>query len=384
MKLVFYSLTLNHHQAPVADALYNKLGDNFCFVELVECVDRKGGDRDYSSRPYLLKAWQSNDGYDLAMIYARSAEVCVFSGVESLPFEIERMKNNRLSFDMGERILKRGILNLASPRILKMTSAYFRYNWCNKPLYKLCCSSFAADDLNKLGMYRGKCYKWGYFTDVEDCDFDSLSIRKSHASIMWCSRLLTLKHPELAVKLARNLDLMGYEFTMDIYGDVGSVAHHEKIYPRIKLEKLIEKYKLSSKVVCRGSIPNSEVLKAMQNHSIFLFTSDKLEGWGAVSNESMANGCVLVASDKIGSSGYLIDQNINGLIFRSGSIDSLTKEVKSLLDNEDRLRIIQKNAYKTMRDLWHPEVAASRLLCLIDSIQNGLDTPFVSGPCSKA
>ena len=33
MKLVFYSLILNHHQVYVADEFYNILGDDYAFVE---------------------------------------------------------------------------------------------------------------------------------------------------------------------------------------------------------------------------------------------------------------------------------------------------------------------------------------------------------------
>lgn len=384
MKLVFYSLTLNHHQAPVADVLYKELGEDFCFVELLASVDRKGCNDDYSSRPYLLKSWWSKADYEQAMTYAKEADVCVFSGVESLTFEIERLRQGRLSFDMGERILKRGLLNLASPRIVKMVAAYFRYNWRKKPLYKLCCSAFAANDFNKLGMFRGRCFKWGYFTTVGDSDFEEIASRKVPSSIMWCARLLTLKHPELAVELAQNLDLAGYDFTLDIYGDEGVVATHEQVYPRKKLEELINRYNLGSKVFCHGSIPNAEVIKAMQVHDIFLFTSNKLEGWGAVSNESMANGCVLVASDKIGSTGYLIDHGTSGLKFKNCSATSLTREVKGLLDDRAKLSAIQKHAYQLMREQWNPQVAATRLLTLINAIKEGRPTPYASGPCSKA
>ncbi len=384
MKLVFYSLSLNHHQAPVADAFYEQLDKDFCFVELATIADKKGSKTDYSGRPYLLKAWYSDIERELAMTYAKEAEVCIFSGVESLPFEIERLKRNLISFDMGERILKRGLLNLASPRILRMVYAYFRYKWSKKPLYKLCCSSFASNDLNMLGMFRDKCFKWGYFTKVEENNFETIRTQKKTASIMWCGRLLTLKHPELAVELAHNLNSLGYDFSMDIYGDVSTIATHEQVFPRKKLEKMIEKHNLSSKVFCHGSIPNSDVIKAMQSHNIFLFTSNKLEGWGAVANESMANGCVLVASDKIGSSGYLIDHGVSGLRFKNCSISSLTKETVRVLDDEENMIAIQKAAFNTMRELWNPQVAASRLLTLIKAINEGRNTPFISGPCSKA
>ncbi len=61
MKLVFYSLILNNHQANVADELWNLTGHNYYFVELanLQAEHRKGDSYDYSDRPYLLRAWQS-------------------------------------------------------------------------------------------------------------------------------------------------------------------------------------------------------------------------------------------------------------------------------------------------------------------------------------
>ena len=54
----------------------------------------------------------------------------------------ERLKLGRLSFDMSERWLKRGIINLFSPSIFKMFLSYHLGGWGHKPLYKLCCSAF--------------------------------------------------------------------------------------------------------------------------------------------------------------------------------------------------------------------------------------------------
>lgn len=383
MKLVFYSLSLNHHQAPVADALYEMLGNDFCFVELSSGIDNKGDATNYSTRSYLIKAWQSQYNYKQAMEYALNAEVCVFSGVESLPFEINRLKQNRLSFDMGERLLKRGLINLASPRIIRMVASYYRYGWSNKSLYKLCCSAFAAEDLKALGMFKNKCFKWGYFTFV-DRDCEPPTQTDGPYRIMWCGRFLTWKHPELAIELANKLKENGYKFDMDIFGGEFGVAKYDRPYPESELRKMIDSYNLRDVVNLRGQMPNHRIVEEMRNHDIFLFTSDKYEGWGAVANESMASGCALVSSDKIGSTDFLITHGKNGLKFKSKSIDSLTYAVKILLDNDNLLHEIQANAYKVMREQWNPQIAAVRLLQLIDVLQKGTETPFVEGPCSKA
>ena len=387
MKLVFYSLILNHHQACIADEFYKVLGDDYAFVETAECHDNKGAADDYSQRPYLVKAWNGETEYDKAMQMALEAEVCVFGGYEALPFEKARVKRGLFSFDMGERMLKRGWLNLASPRILKMVLAYHLGAWRKKPVYKLCCSAYAAVDSYKLLSYKDKCYKWGYFTQVDE---DSMLKRswmfpqQEPTTLMWCSRFLLWKHPELPVQMAAKLKKKGYKFYIKMYGDEGNAAKHDTVYPRTELQKLIEQLGVQDYVELMGSRPNNEVLNAMRESEIFLFTSDRMEGWGAVANESMANGCVLVASDAIGSSPYLIEEGVNGFMFRSQDVGSLTEKVEWLLEHPDECRKMRSAAYTQMRDIWSPRKAAEALLALKEDLKNGREVSILKGPCSKA
>lgn len=391
MKLVFYSLILNNHQANVADELWEQTGHSYCFVELasLQAEHRKGSTHDYSDRPYLLQAWQSDKDYSKAMELARNAECCVFSGVQALPFQKERMKLGLLSFDMSERWLKRGFLNLFSPTILKMFLAYHIGRWRKKPIYKLCCSAFAANDQHKLFSYRGRCYKWGYFTQVENFNVEaSQNVSTSNiAPIMWCSRYLLWKHPELPILMAQRLKEKGYRFVLDMYGS----GEYEET-----TQRLAKEYRVEDVICFMGAKPNDEILFDMRKHSIFLLTSDRNEGWGAVANESMANGCVLVASDGIGSSPYLIRNGKTGLLFRSPqtsstfgkpdmiALDSLCEKMEYLLDNPQEWQKMRQNSVALMQKMWNPRVAAERLLILIDMLQKGEDTPFATGPCSKA
>lgn len=383
MRLVFFSSVLNHHQAGVADIFYGMLEGEYCFVELTNIGANKGGTEDYSTRPYLVKAWRSENEYGLAMGLARSAEVCVFAGYEALPFERERLKCGLLSFDMGERLLKRGIVNLLSPRILKMVMAYHWSRWKQKPLYKLCCSAFTYKDCIWLGMFRDRCYKWGYFTAVED-NIDITPVVDSPVTLMWCARFLTLKHPELVLEMAKILKDKGYYFKIDIFGDDKNAGAHEKVFPRERIASVIRDYNLEDIVSLRGSKTNDEILREMRGHDIFLFTSDRMEGWGAVANESLANGCVLIASDAIGSSPYLIEDGKNGFMFESGNAESLAEKVEWLINHRDELNRMKFNAYTSMKQYWNPRQAAMNLLVLIESICKGNETSIEHGPCSKA
>lgn len=385
MKLVFYSVVLNHHQAPVADEYYKLLGNEYCFVELINLGDTKGATDDYSKRPYLLRVWESPETHERAMELARTAECCVFSGVQSLPFMKERLMLGLLTFDMGERWLKQGLKNVLSPAISKMTLAYYMNGWKHKPLYKLCMSAFAASDHAILGMYKGKCYKWGYFTSVpeevrDERFLDESSVTSAEREVrvpvrlMWCARFLKLKHPELPVWMAVRLKEEGYSFVLDFYG-----AGEELETIRLLAESL----ELSDSVKFHGAVPNQQVLEAMRKHDIFLFTSNRLEGWGAVVNEAMSNGCAVVGSDVIGSIPYLVKDGVTGYRFKSGDVDSLCEKVKQLLDHPDDLLEMQKNAFYIMQKTWSPANAAKSLLQLINDLNNGRDTSIQEGPGSK-
>lgn len=391
MKLVFYSIILNNHQANLADEFWGLLGNDYRFVELVEPNEgnAKGGTDDYASRPYLIKAWKSEAEWQEAMRLASSAEVCVFSGLQALPFEKERMKRGLLSFDMSERWLKRGWVNLFSPVIFRMWLSYQMGGWRRKPLYKLCCSAFAAADQYKLGTFNGRCYKWGYFTKVDKFDVEASSdVSTSNITpLMWCSRYLMWKHPELPILMAHTLKMRGYHFVLDMFGSGEYEEQAKQLAGNLGVEDVVK---------FRGTMPNEQLMKEMREHDIFLFTSDRNEGWGAVANESMANGCVLVASDAIGSVPYLVKDGVNGLMFKSAStktsfghpaqkaLDDLTEKVAWLLDNKEKMKEMQRAAFLTMYNTWSPKRAAQNLLQLIDDLQNGRETSIKDGPCSKA
>ena len=390
MKLVFFSVVLNHHQAPVADELYNILGDEYCFVELVNLGDTKGATEDYSKRPYLLRAWESSGNYDKAMELACTAECCVFAGNDALPLEKERMKLGLLSFDMGERWLKQGIKSFVSPRLWQWLQAYYFGKWKYKPLYKLCCSAFCACDHYKFDTFKGKCYKWGYFTEIHsevpgfkfhDSGKSNKTLSKKENNIgcairlMWCARFIDWKHPEMPIRLATKLKDAGYDYHLDMYGD-GVM--------RLGMERLTTELNIADCVTFHGNIPNSEIHQAMRDHDIFLFTSDRREGWGAVANEAMSEGCVLVGSNEIGSVPYLVKHKETGMIFRSCDLDSLYEQVKYLLDNPDMRKQISKAGRESMVKLWSPANAVKSLLQLIEDIQAGHETSIIEGPCSKA
>lgn len=377
MTVTFFINYLNHHQLPVADEMHRLLGSDFRFVATYprNPQEFKGG-QDYSTRLYCLLSAEIDDHNKLAHHLNLTSDVCVY-GAGNLDWERERATTGKLSFEISERWFKRGWINVFSPRLLKWWWLY-QTKLRNRPFYKLCASGFTASDCNKLQTFKNLCYKWGYFTsvpEIKDEKYFEAPDCASKIKILWIARFLSWKHPELPLLMARRLKENGKNFTLDYYG---TGPEEEKI------RRLAHDLGLDDTVTLHGTIPNDEVYNVMLEADVFLFTSDRNEGWGAVANESMANACVLVASDAIGSSPYLIKDGYNGLIFKSMDIDTLTKKVEWLLDNPSEVGRIKRNAYNTMHDLWSPSHAAQSLLGLIDDLSKGRDISITEGPCSKA
>ena len=375
MTVAFFTNFINHHQVHIADELYKELGDNYTFVATEDIPQsfKKNGYPDYSDRPYLLKAYL-DENKEKAMQLAENADVVIIgSAPES--YVNRRLALNKLTFRYSERWFKDGYYHLLSPR-----SLWYYFNrhtkYRNSNLYMLCASAYTSSDVAKVFAYPNKCFKWGYFTKVEKFDFEaSFASKQGTMHILWCARFLVLKHPELVVKLARRLKDSGYSFVIDMFGSGEELERTKHLAKELNVEDV---------VAFKGNVPNAQILEEMRKHDIFLFTSDRNEGWGAVLNEAMSSGCAVVASNEIGSVPFLVKHGENGLIFKSKDIDSLCENVRYLIDNPQERYRLSKNAYETMLNVWSPQNAAKRLLQLMNGLMSGDVVEFSEGPCSKA
>lgn len=358
---------------PIAEELHKLLGDDFHFIATFprNPNELKGG-IDWSSLPYCLLPAENSEHLKTAKMLNLMSDVCVY-GAGNLEWERERASTGKLSFEISERWFKRGYLNLLSPRLWSWWWLY-QTRLRHKPFYKLCASAYTAQDCRILMTYKDKCYKWGYFTQVSQNIVEKP--KNQITRIMWCGRLIALKHPEHAIKVTERLKNEGYKFYMEMYGD-GELKNDVKL--------MIDKASLNDSVKLMGNKPNSEILTAMSNSDIFLFTSDRNEGWGAVANEAMSSGCCVIGNGHIGSVPYLINNKANGLIYDGNDPEeSLYLNLKYALENPKEVRAMGLRANKDIIDIWSPQTASSNLLKLIDELLATGKTSLLEGPCSKA
>ena len=376
MKLVFVSNFFNHHQQPISEALSRLPGVEYHFIAtmLMPVEQKKLGYHMVELPGYVCSAWRSQEEQARAMELLAAADV-VIAG--SAPESMIRfcIRQNKLVFRYSERPLKKGL------EIWRYPDRFLRWQWRNpfwKPIYMLCASAHTAPDYRKFGLFKNKTYQWGYFPEAKRYpDVDALIAAKDPTEILWCGRFLKLKHPDDALAVARKLKLEGYRFHMKF---IGAGVMEEQ------LKRQIQEYHMEDCVSLPGTISSDKVREHMEKAGIYLFTSDRQEGWGAVLNESMNSGCAVIASHTIGSVPYLLEDGQNGMVYESGNVEMLCEKVKFLLDRPDEQKRMGLAAYRTIAELWNAEIAAERFVKLAEQLLSGdsLTVRFTSGPCSRA
>ncbi len=371
MKIVFASNFFNHHQSSLSDEFYRRTGGEYRFIS-TETIQEERIKMGWSTKkaPYVM---QYNETAEICQDLIDNADVVILGNA---PMELikRRLKEKKLTFLYSERIYKRKY------QWYKWAIRTWRFFWRfsrYKNLYMLCASAYTAGDYAKNFAFINKAFKWGYFTEVKKYDdIEKILEWKHPVSILWVARLIEWKHPELPILIAKRLKEDGYNFEMNIIGN-GRLES--------SLTEMISNYNLEKNVRMLGSMPPQEVRERMEQSEIFMFTSDRNEGWGAVLNESMNSACAVVASHAIGSVPYLIKDNENGLIYKDGDEDDLYDKVKFLLDNPSKRIEFGKKAYETMLGEWNAEVSAERLIKISKKILSKENTNvFLSGPVSKA
>lgn len=374
MKLIFLSNFYNHHQASLCSALASQDGVDFCFIACEEISEeRRKMWGELKDLPEFVFTPKSKEDWAAVSRSILSADALIVGSAPQFLL-YERLKAGKLILRYQERPLKNGVEPLKLlPRMLK----WRRMNPPSKPVYLLCASAYTAGDYAKMGLFRRKSYKWGYFPKTLVYDCKRLISQKEPRSILWAGRFLDWKHPDDAVRVAARLRDDWHSFKLRIAGS-GALEN--------QLRDMISELKLEDHVELLGSLKPEQVRREMERSSIFLFTSDRHEGWGAVLNEAMNSGCAVIASDAAGSTPFLVDDGVNGLIYNSGNTGELYDKLSWLLEQPSEQERLGMAAYETMTSTWNADVAAERLHELIKAILSGDSSPdiYLKGPCSRA
>lgn len=380
MKVTFYSNFLTHHQLPFCLEMQKKLGDDFKFVSTVKIFQWRLdlGFEDLDSKyDFVIKAYENEELYKKAKKLAIDSDIVIIGSTTDGLIE-ERLKLDKIIFRYRARVFIfpdgfwKTIFNKDKIKLFYQRHLKYRKN---KNLYLLCANGYGAKDFHKLGLYKGKTYKWGYFLETNYYDVEDLLNNKDKnekTNIIWVARFIKWKHPEIALRLAKNLKKQRYNFHIQMLG-TGILEE--------KYKRQIKKEHLEDVIEVVGQVPSNKVKEYMEKANIFIGTSDSNEGWGAVINESMNTACAIVANEKMGSVPFLIENNKTGLKYHN--YKEFETYVKKLIDNPQLRRILSKNAYNFITTEWTGTVAAENLIQLFDAILKNEKFSLKDGPACK-
>ncbi len=370
MKVVFVSNYYNHHQSPFSRKMYALTDGEYRFIATEPMEEER------------LKMGWGGESDSFVLEYSKDEKLCrqLIDGAEvviigSAPESLvkNRLVAGKLTFKYSERLYKNSLKAYTLP--IRFVKNYFRFAKY-KNYYLLCASAYAAEDYAKTLNFINKSFKWGYFPEVKryESEKNLIAMKKGCKSeLLWVARFIDWKHPEQAVLLAERLKKAGYDFTLNMIGN-GEMEE--------KIGTLVKEKNLSDCVHLLGAMKPAEVREYMERANIFLFTSDRNEGWGAVLNESMNSGCAVCANKDIGSVPYLIKDGENGFVFTDEN--ELFEKVKALLDNPESAEDMGLRAYKTLTETWNADVVAERFLRLCNELKtNPKADLFDEGPLSK-
>ena len=377
MTFTFVSNYINHHQMPLCEALRRELGDDFTFIQTMPMEEERvamGWGVDVRQLPYVQCLYQ--DEYACRRTIAES-DVVLFGWSQREDIAAERLASGRVTMRVSERLYREGQWKAVSPRGLAAKyQEHIKYR--RKNVCMLCAGAYTASDFHLIGAYPGKLFRWGYFTRLRtysEEQFNTMKVQDGRLHIVWAGRFIPLKHPEYVVRLAGTLRDKGCPFFIHMLGD-------GELEPQIRQD--VDQAGLAESFRFYGYTEPEQVRDVMEQCHIHLFTSNHLEGWGAVVNEGMNSGWVEVVNEQVGAAPYLIRHGENGLVYPKDRYGKMEALVLDLFENWETRRRMGRAAYETIRDVWNAEYAAKELLRFAEGLLRGEIVPGKEGPLTAA
>ena len=364
---------INHHQIPFCEEMYKQLGDGFKFIQ-TQPMEKERADMgwavDEKSIPYLKLLYKEEEECRQLI---DTCDMLLAGWQEREDLILQRIKQGKLTVRISERIYREGQWKAISPRgLIRKYKEHIRFR-NSKNVFLLCNGAYVASDFNLIGAYPNRKFKFGYFPKFRPCDMTKKP-PKDEIQFIWAGRFMELKHPEYVVRLAADLLDMGYNFKIHF---IGSGPMEES------LKNSVKEGELEDNVFFYGFISPEKVRELMDTCHIHLFTSNYLEGWGAVVNEGMNSGLAEVVCKEVGCAPYLIKDMENGLIYDS-SYEDFLKKVLMLMEDTSLIDRLGSNAYKTICEYWNPANAAAQIIRFYNNYIDNKIEPPTEGPLSVA
>ena len=238
---------------------------------------------------------------DVAIIGGLFESSALFAAVD------RRVGSGKLTFFMGERPFKKGI----------HVKDFFRpYNWCvwwrlhrrydRKNVHFLAIGKGIQEDLRFLRVSKAHIWKWAYFPAVSKSP--AVKTDSGKLKICWCGRMIPCKNVDVMI---RAIGLLSDEDRKRCAVTIAGEGETKE-----SCVSLASELGLMDTIDFRPVLPHDDVLYLMSESDVYVFPSDKEEGWGVALEEAMDRCCVPVACEEAGAS-VLIEDGVSGFLFKN-------------------------------------------------------------------
>lgn len=375
-KILLVTCFVSPHQIPMACCLARAIGEkNFRYVATKPLEPGVTAWKHEANQAWILKPSEDENDQQEFLKWWKHSDV-VICGDRLFGLMTERIESGKLTFYMSERWWKppKGLWRMLHPGFAKMALQLRRL--ARSPLFHyLPMGGYAASDMKQLATFPDRMWLWGYFTALPD-PLPNILKRQVPLKILYAGRMLSLKRVDTLIR--------GFGVLLQEYPDARLLLIGDGP-ARPELEKLADHLGLRKHIDFQSGLPMEAVWQTMRSSHVFVLPSNGYEGWGAVINEAMTEGCAVVASDAAGSAKTMIQDGVNGLLFRSGNWRQLGELLIRLHQNESLRQQLAVAGQKTITDSWSPTVAAKRFLAVTEALLSQKTPPaYSNGPMSKA
>lgn len=377
MKFVFYTNSVSPHQIPLAEELVRILGeDEYRYIHTLP-LTRERIDLGWSKSE---SNWiiSEKESHVVARNILLEAE-CLMCSVRDFDLIKQRAMRGLLSVYVSERWFKPpfGMLRLLSPRYFYMASRFVRMLSRSSSVLYFPMGIHAARDMARLcGLLRGdirclfwgpelrfghepggricrvdgkngekycldKMRMWGYFVAGHKGVGGGDRKRRSVLRILWVGRYLRWKNVDTIIKAVGECSRKGLDIVLDLYG---------RGREEFRLKELAAKF--GDAVCFHSAVSISDVRKLMRTHDVYVLASNGAEGWGAVVNEAIEEGMIVIGTNEAGSSATILPKK---MLFPSGDWRILQKLLEDIFKNGLSYR---SEMTMQLARVWSPSYAA--------------------------
>lgn len=377
MKVLLVSNIISPHQLPLANELRSIVGnENFVYAAM-KMPDRereKLGWKVESSESWVITPAENSIDHAKFKNYWKEFDV-VICGERLFDEMLERVGQGKLCFYMSERWWKPplGRFRLLSMSFLRMALKFKLLS--SSPLFHyLPTGPHAAMDINLISNLDERIWNWGYFTSDTRLRRENQKIPA--LKVMWAGRMLKWKSVDVIIKAISSQNKGDAEIKLSLIGEG----------PERKSLEYLAGHKLKPEsFTFQNFVPSDQIPKIMADNDVYILSSTDYEGWGAVINEAMSVGCVVVASNGAGAAVAMIEDGVDGFLFDVGDWKHLSKILSKLAENKEYCKQIGINARSKIERLWSPKVGANRFVSVVEALLNDENLPeYVDGPMSRS